>query len=52
MVNIVDAGPALLVTNQPVFGECGSPESGKSSEDPGSPRPTRRSSGESLQIGL
>ena len=47
MVNILDAG-----NHQPEFGECGSPESGKSSEDPGSPRPTRRNSGESQQIGL
>ena len=47
MVNIVGAGK-----RQPEFGECGSPESGKSSEDPGSPRPTRRISGESQQIGL
>ena len=47
MVNIVDVGK-----RQPEFGECGSPESGKSSEDPGSPRPTRRNSGESQQISL
>ena len=47
MFDIVDAGK-----RQPEFGECGSPESGKSSEDPGSPRPTRRNSGGNQQIGL